>query len=205
MSHTNPNSNTKNLPTLAGPIIVEGVDRAGKDTIIEAFRELITDRPTVMIHNTKPPRDLDPDSQHRVMKGLFDAQYTVSRYTRGHHLTIFNRGHISEAVYGSRYRGASVMSSLDPQDHLPPTAIIIHVTANPQDIFDRDDDKGAAVYYDVGVVEDLQARFSDVLRSTTNTIPYFTISNDGTPQQAARRMFRCIRDYTHNLERDVIA
>lgn len=118
-----------------GPLILEGTDRSGKDSVLEALRSLVADRLTVLaMHNTKPtgPRP------HRDAVARYGLEYQLAAQAPVSTLVVINRGHLSEAVYGSLYRGGAPEWSL-PEMFLPPSAVIVLLEREAGEILATDD------------------------------------------------------------------
>ena len=84
-------------------IIVEGMDRAGKDTLINNLRSVIKTPRITVLHEGKPPKGVDQQEwseNHYLhfMAALVDHADSGST-------VICNRSHLGETVYGPMFRG----------------------------------------------------------------------------------------------------
>lgn len=88
-------------------ILVEGLDRTGKSTLIKSIIDYWTEQWKLdtygYIHFKTPPKELkDPDDIQRFQ--ALSYEFGASLMTK-FHFGIQNRSHIGEAVYSQRYRG----------------------------------------------------------------------------------------------------
>jgi len=84
-------------------IVVEGMDRFGKDTLIAGLRKLIQNPRLLVTHASKPPTGVDSAD--------WSQEYYYNQLELGNALTsigwevIANRLHVGETVYGPLFRG----------------------------------------------------------------------------------------------------
>lgn len=102
-------------------IIVEGHDRSGKSTLIEAIKTKFPG-PWVTFHNGR-----QPDDESSTAYAMYaDQMELVERHKS--HWFIFDRLHLSQAVYGALYRGdrdsLGLLSTFD-REHVSPNALLI--------------------------------------------------------------------------------
>lgn len=85
-------------------IVVEGMDRCGKDTLIKGLRKQIQSSKILDFHCSTPPKGVDP------YKWSYDHYDSILKLgdtlTIGHDWDVIaNRCHLGETVYGPMYRG----------------------------------------------------------------------------------------------------
>lgn len=120
-------------------IIIEGSDRSGKSTLINNIKRNIVG-PWVTIHNGRQP---DNDSQ--TAREMYANQLRLRRILPDHWY-LFDRLHLSEAVYGWLYRQddkARPLMHIIDRDHLPRDTIIVICQRPYDDIADTDDGQSA--------------------------------------------------------------
>jgi thymidylate kinase len=123
-------------------LIIEGMDRCGKSTLVEHLRKrYFTSHNILVHHSSSPPKVENPnlwELDH--YRSLFrTSQMLVDDYFYD---VIFDRFHLGAAVYGEKYRGANPADvyELDTRylrDY--PNAVLILLTDNPEVIMSRDD------------------------------------------------------------------
>lgn len=87
-------------------LIVEGMDRCGKSTLIEKLRKnYFTDRKIIVNHCSSPPKGLEDPCAWE----LDHYEYLFSTFTSLDGVVISDRFHLGAIVYGAKYRG------MDPQ------------------------------------------------------------------------------------------
>ena len=90
-------------------LIVEGLDRCGKDTIIQ---RLMTDHPHFIRSHFGYPKGNTADEKHEYQVYSFGIEFSMQRIIRTAYgsnyfqdgLYVWNRSHIGECVYGPMYR-----------------------------------------------------------------------------------------------------
>ena len=92
-------------------IIIEGIDRVGKDTLIKGLFDTITENKQNIIyrHFKSPLGDTDEDKifyQKESFKREFDFYLSIKHngYLNKDNVFVWNRSHIGEYVYGKMYR-----------------------------------------------------------------------------------------------------
>lgn len=123
-----------------GPLVIDGTDRCGKDSLVAALRALVAGELTpLVIHNTKPtgPRP------HRDAVERYSLEYALATKAPASTLTVMNRGHLSEAVYGSLYRGGAPDWRL-AEMFLPESAVVVVLERDADQILEDDD--GASTF-----------------------------------------------------------
>jgi thymidylate kinase len=123
-------------------VIVEGLDRCGKSTLVEHLRKRYFTSPNILVHHSSsPPKVPDPNVwELNHYSSLFaTSKFLVDNYFYN---VIFDRFHLGAAVYGEKYRGAdpSNIYELDARflrDYS--RAALILLTDDPEAIAARDD------------------------------------------------------------------
>lgn len=125
-------------------LILEGMDRCGKSTLVEQLRKqyFLNNTRVLVHHSSSPPKVANPNEwevQH--YKSLLDASYMLN-YTHDFDV-IFDRFHLGAVVYGKKYRNA------DPEDIYAIENMYIHpndeialvlLTDWTHNIMERDDE-----------------------------------------------------------------
>ena len=123
-------------------LIIEGLDRCGKSTLVEHLRKHYFTSPNILVHHSSsPPKVEDPNAwELKHYSSLFNtSQMLVDDYFYN---VIFDRFHLGAAVYGSKYRNAvpDDVYALDKSYlHGYKNAALILLTDEPEAIADRDD------------------------------------------------------------------
>jgi thymidylate kinase len=125
-------------------LIIEGMDRCGKSTLIEQLRKNYFLNPNIFIHHSSsPPKVTDPNEWEIVhYRKLLDTSYALN-YTHDFDV-IFDRFHLGAIVYGKKYRNADPENIysieqmyIHPQDEIA----LVLLTDWTHNIMDRNDDK----------------------------------------------------------------
>lgn len=123
-------------------LIIEGMDRCGKSTLVEHLRKRYFTSPNILVHHSSsPPKVEDPNAwELDHYRSLFrSSQMLVDDYFYD---VIFDRFHLGAAVYGEKYRGANTADiyELDNRYLLGyEKAALILLTDKPEAIAARDD------------------------------------------------------------------
>lgn len=123
-------------------LIIEGMDRCGKSTLVEHLRKRYFTSPNILVHHSSsPPKVDDPNAwELNHYESLFQAsQMLVDDYSYN---VIFDRFHLGAAVYGEKYRDANPahVYELDARYlHDYSRAALILLTDDPEAISARDD------------------------------------------------------------------
>jgi thymidylate kinase len=123
-------------------IIVEGLDRCGKSTLVEHLRKRYFTSPNILVHHSSSPPKVDDPNVWELnhYRSLFrTSQILVDDYFYD---VIFDRFHLGAAVYGEKYRGAHPSDIYDIDfRHLYnyKNAALILLTDDPEAIAARDD------------------------------------------------------------------
>lgn len=91
-------------------LIIEGMDRCGKSTLVEQLRKRYFNNPRILIHHSSSPPKVENPNEWEIehYRQLLDASYMLNY---GHDFeVIFDRFHLGAIVYGKKYRNA------DPED-----------------------------------------------------------------------------------------
>lgn len=83
-------------------LVLEGLDKVGKDTAIDILKE----RWGAYVLRAHRPRD-NSEEEKDIMKGIYGAMYECAKMNRGR-VTIINRCHLSQMVYSIK-RGSDDM------------------------------------------------------------------------------------------------
>ena len=91
-------------------LIIEGMDRCGKSTLVEQLRKHYFTNPRILIHHSSSPPKVDNPNEWEVQHycALLDTSYQLN-YTHSFDV-IYDRFHLGAIVYGKKYRNA------DPED-----------------------------------------------------------------------------------------
>jgi len=123
-------------------LIIEGMDRCGKSTLVNQLRKNYFTSPTTIVHHSSsPPKVEDPNEweldHYRSLFMVFKD--LVNKYNFD---IILDRFHLGAAVYGEKYRGANSTPVYDlDYRHLSgyKNAALILLTDKPSNIAARDD------------------------------------------------------------------
>jgi thymidylate kinase len=123
-------------------LIVEGLDRCGKSTLVEHLRKRYFTSPNILVHHSSsPPKVENPNAwEIEHYSSLFRTTRDLVKF--GGYDVIFDRFHLGAAVYGEKYRGANP-ADIYELDHRYlrnyPEAALILLTDDPEAIAARDD------------------------------------------------------------------
>jgi thymidylate kinase len=123
-------------------LIVEGMDRCGKSTLVEHLRKRHFTSPNILVHHSSsPPKVENPNAwEIEHYSSLFRTARDLVKF--GGYDVIFDRFHLGAAVYGEKYRGANP-ADIYELDHKYlssyPQAALILLTDDPEAIAARDD------------------------------------------------------------------
>ena len=108
-------------------IIVEGLDRCGKSTIVEHIRKKIVQTPKVLtIHSSSPPKGIE--NQLEWAQRYYNFLLWNSSLLSPNGVIIHDRSYLGEYVYGSLYRGLNcewVFTELEPRILLQDVKLIL--------------------------------------------------------------------------------
>lgn len=88
-------------------LIIEGMDRCGKSTLVEQLRKrYFTNPKTIVHHSSSPPKVEDPNQWEIThYSSLFEHSFDLSM--NQYFDIIFDRFHLGAIVYGQKYRNAN--------------------------------------------------------------------------------------------------
>lgn len=91
-------------------LIIEGMDRCGKSTLIEQLRKNYFLNPNIFVHHSSSPPKVTDQNEWEIVhyRKLLDVSYALN-YTHDFDV-IFDRFHLGAIVYGKKYR------NVDPED-----------------------------------------------------------------------------------------
>lgn len=123
-------------------VIVEGLDRCGKSTLVEHLRKRYFTSPNILVHHSSSPPKVDDPNQWELKH--YDSLFRTSKdlVKFGGFNIIFDRFHLGAAVYGEKYRKANPVSVFEiDRQHLSSysRAALILITDEPKAISYRDD------------------------------------------------------------------
>ena len=136
-------------------LIVEGLDRCGKSTLVEHLRKRYFTSPHILVHHSSsPPKVEDPNEwELKHYSSLFQTARDLVKF--GNYDVIFDRFHLGAAVYGEKYRGANPADVYELDNRYLrdySNAALILLTDKPEAIAARDDgdslEKSLKDYYD---------------------------------------------------------
>lgn len=124
-------------------LIIEGMDRCGKSTLVEQLRKRYFTNPRILIHHSSSPPKVENPNEWELQhySKLLDTSYQLN-YAHGFDI-IYDRFHLGAIVYGKKYRNA------DPEDIYSIEEMLIHkddeialvlLTDSTDRIMERDDD-----------------------------------------------------------------
>ena len=124
-------------------LIIEGMDRCGKSTLVEQLRKRYFTDPRILVHHSSSPPKVENPNEWEVQhyKSLLDTSYYLN-YAEDFNV-IYDRFHLGAVVYGKKYRNA------DPEDIYAIEHMLIRkddeialvlLTDYGSRIVDRDDD-----------------------------------------------------------------
>ena len=124
-------------------LIIEGMDRCGKSTLVEQLRKRYFTDPRILVHHSSSPPKVENPNEWEVQhyRSLFDTSYYLN-YAEDFNV-IYDRFHLGAIVYGKKYR------NVDPEDIYAIENIYIHpkdeialvlLTDQTTHIMFRDDD-----------------------------------------------------------------
>jgi thymidylate kinase len=91
-------------------LIIEGMDRCGKSTLVEQLRKRYFTDPRILVHHSSSPPKVENPNEWEVQhyRQMLDTSYMLN-YADDFDI-IFDRFHLGAIVYGKKYRNA------DPED-----------------------------------------------------------------------------------------
>lgn len=139
-------------------VIVEGPDRCGKSSFIEAFRDLSITPNIITLHSTKPPfmfnttgisshvrkSAMQKDWSSKYNKMLLDSIHLLSKTVD---IIILDRSYLGEYIYGNLYRAARYSNDDFTQfelDNLNTSLceyVLVTFVDSPEALIEREDGK----------------------------------------------------------------
>lgn len=149
-------------------LIIEGMDRCGKSTLVEHLRKRYFTSPNILVHHSSSPPKVDNPNAWELKHyaSLFQtSKLLVDDYFYD---VIFDRFHLGAAVYGAKYRNAhpSDVYDLDNRYLLGyENAALILLTDHPEAIAARDDG------------ESLESTLDEYAETATSFVEAYTMSS----------------------------
>jgi len=123
-------------------LIIEGMDRCGKSTLVESLRKNYFVSPNTFVHHSSSPPKVEDKNLWELTH--YTNMFTMSKFmvTNSNFDVIFDRFHLGSAVYGKKYRGMDPtwiyrMDKIHLKDYND--AAIILLTDYAEAISERDD------------------------------------------------------------------
>ena len=124
-------------------VIIEGMDRCGKSTLVDSLRKyVLTDPGTIVHHSVSPPKDAKDPNKWELDNYRALIDFASDANDRGQSV-LFDRFHLGAYVYGVKYRGQSESIIIEIEEGLSSftkEAILITLVDYPSAIVERDDD-----------------------------------------------------------------
>lgn len=149
-------------------IIIEGPDRVGKDTQIQAIRNHFQGDLWQVLHYSKPPKLENTDDYILYQSSLFNQMFGLAFVIPK---LILNRSHIGEAVYAN-YRGYNGAYVFDIEkewkdSETDPATVVIILITDAEQLVKRDD--GESFYKNVEDAKSEVGRFIAAYHATSFT------------------------------------
>lgn len=123
-------------------LIIEGMDRCGKSTLVEDLRKRYFTSPNILVHHSSSPPKVDNPNSWELKHYASLFQTSMMLVDDYFYDVIFDRFHLGAAVYGAKYRNAqpSDVYQLDYDNlHNYSNAALVLLTDDPEAIAARDD------------------------------------------------------------------
>lgn len=180
-------------------IIIEGIDRCGKDTVISHILSKFEN--SVLVHSVAPKGDTNEEKEEWQKKTfkrdlLFCAQCSdndIFKDTKS--AFVFNRSYLGECVYGPMYRGTDSSWVLDLEEEyldLDNTYLIV-MYADPSFIVSRDD--GESFTRDIAKKEEEIDRFTEAYAKSKVKNKLLMQVNDGNDYMSLEKEFETIDSF----------
>lgn len=126
-------------------IIIEGLDRCGKDTIIQ---HIISKSNNVVLRHCSFPKGNTIEEKIQYQKDSFEYELSQckryienEKYDMDNSFYIFNRSHLGECVYGPMYRNSEAdwVYDLEKKYLDPANAYLIMLYGDPEFLIKNDD------------------------------------------------------------------
>lgn len=127
-------------------IIIEGVDRVGKDTQIQLIIERLNSLVFHKVHYSSLPFKNDNEKHITYSRKMYDDMFKLMTSSKENNINIiFNRSHLGESVYSPLYRGYSGDYVFDIEQNyvndLRENLYLITIVNDPHIVWNRDDGK----------------------------------------------------------------
>ena len=123
-------------------VIIEGMDRCGKSTLVDSLRKhVMTDPGTFVHHSVSPPKDVKDPNKWELDNYRSLIEFASDANASGRSV-LFDRFHLGAYVYGVKYRGQSENIISEIEEGFPSftkEAILITLVDYPSAIVERDD------------------------------------------------------------------
>lgn len=125
-------------------ILIEGLDRVGKDTQIELIMKKLNNIVFHKIHYSSLPFKDNIEKHIAYSNQMYDEMFKLMKSAKQNNINlIFNRSHLGESVYSSLYRNYSGDYVFDIENHyvneLRENLYLITMVNDPHIIWDRND------------------------------------------------------------------
>lgn len=181
-------------------LIIEGMDRCGKSTLINSLRKNYLTSPKTIVHHSSAPPNIATDKNDWEFEHydyLFDL---AVRQQDEHWDVVFDRFHLGAVVYGQKYRGADPKAifsmdnfymSLDDVD-----IVTILLTDTPEGIASRDD--GESIEQSLEEFAETKERFIDTFNKSAclNKLHIDITDNGGID-----KTYATVTKYLNTIER----
>jgi thymidylate kinase len=123
-------------------LIIEGLDRCGKSTLVEYLRKQYFTSPDIIVHHSSSPPKVEDQNAWELQhyESLFQSsQMLIDDYSYN---VIFDRFHLGAVVYGVKYRNANPSGIFEIDKRYLSSysnAALILLTDEPEAIAARDD------------------------------------------------------------------
>jgi len=173
-------------------LIIEGLDRCGKDTLIKNIKQkLLTNPNTFVIHCSSPPKNSDSTWSKTYYTNLLNECSILSN--KGYNI-ILNRSHYGEDVYGPIYRNNSAdwVYEISREILNPKDSVAIFLVDEPECLIERED--GESFYTSIEDIKRTKERFEHVYEKCELPKLIYNISLDGGWMNLDNDVIRFIRD-----------
>lgn len=144
-------------------ILIEGLERCGKTTMVNHLRSKIKNPKLIVNHCAKPPKGLTPqETREWSQRYYFELLFKFDQLSNEGWDIIMDRAHIGEYVYGHMYRGNlpddDFMFFTERFINISNTYLIL-ITDDPKSVHSRDD--GMSLSSTPDTIEFERKRFVD--------------------------------------------
>ena len=171
-------------------LIVEGLDRCGKSTLIKQLRKSVLTKPeTISLHCSSPPNGFDINWSMNHYRYIL---HTAAKLSEDGWDVIMDRSHLGEDVFGPLFRDTSgdFIYDLEATILCDSEVKLIMIIDSPESIIKRDDGDSHTVTMDG--IKNVSDRFLKVFQKThINDKMVYHISNDG----GFTNMFQTVKEF----------